>query len=75
MTAKTEQARRNVLTLIEQAQHLIAEAQRAASPLQGWAEEEPRGPYYLIGDHYDATKQLWHQVNNAPVPTGHDHES
>ena len=74
MTTLTAKARAKTLAKIEAAQHLLREALEAASPLQGWAEENPRGPYYLIGDHVDATKQLWHRVNNAPEPTGHDYE-
>lgn len=74
MSPKTAASRSEALSLIEQAQHLLNRAVAAASPLKGWANDEPRGPYYLIGDHADATKRLWHQVNNAPVPIGHDYD-
>lgn len=68
------QARLQALRLIEQAQNLLREAVQVASPLQGWADEKPKGPYYLIRDHAEATNALWHTVNNRPLPTGHDYE-
>lgn len=73
-SAKTLAARRAVLAKIEKAQSILWEAVQAASPLDGWAEEEPRGPYYLIRDQANATHDLWHAVNNAPYPTAHDNE-
>lgn len=66
-SAKTLAARRAVLAKIEQAQTLLYEAAQAACPLQDWVDQ-----WDAIGDHADATKALWHRVNNAPYPTGHD---
>lgn len=61
-------ARSRVLADIEAAQMLLYRACQTACPLQGWGD----GPWEWIGDHADATKALWHRVNNAPDPTGHD---
>lgn len=60
-------ARVRVLALIERAQSLLYEAAQTACPLQGWVE-----PWEMIGDHADVTKALWHRVNGARRPTGHD---
>ena len=62
-----QQAARKALELIEQAQTMLYQAAQTACPLQGWADQ-----WTLIGDHADATKALWHRVNSAPRPTGHD---
>lgn len=65
--AKALDARLAVLELIQEAQSLLYTAAQTASPLQGWLREWQR-----ISDHADATKRLWHKINNAPRPTGHD---
>jgi hypothetical protein len=68
MTPQVTTARKRTLELIESAQSLLYEACQTASPLQGWVT-----PWEQIGDHADATKSLWHKVNDAPLPTGHDY--
>jgi hypothetical protein len=65
--AKAAAARLRVLRLIEQAQSLLYEAAQTACPLQGWVK-----PWERIGAHADATKALWHRVNDARRPVGHD---
>lgn len=65
--AKALAARQRTLDLIQQAQSLLYEAAQTACPLQGWVK-----PWEHVGDHADATKALWHRVNSAPYPTGHD---
>lgn len=65
--AKADESRKLVLVLIERAQRLLNDAAETASPLQGWLREWQR-----ISEHADATKALWHKINNAPKPTGHD---
>lgn len=65
--AKAAEARRAVLECIAEAQNLLYEAAQYACPLQGWCKQ-----WTLIGDHADATKALWHKINNAPRPAGHD---
>jgi hypothetical protein len=60
------------MSKIEAAQRLLNEAVQACSPLQGWADEEPRGPYYLIRDQANATHDLWRKIAYGPEPTGHD---
>jgi hypothetical protein len=61
------EARKRVLQLIERAQSLLYEATQTACPLQGWCKQ-----WEQIGDHADATKALWHKINRAPLPIGHD---
>lgn len=63
----TAEARAKTLALIQSAQSLLYEAAQASCPLHGWCEV-----WQQIGDHADATKDLWHTVNDAPRPTGHD---
>jgi hypothetical protein len=70
MSPRTKAAAEKTLALIQQAQSLLYEAAQTSCPLQGWCDE-----WEMIGDHADATKALWHKVNNAPRPTGHDGES
>ena len=65
--AQTEAARVKTLALIDQAQALLYEAAQTSSELRGWAK-----PWEKIGDNADAIKALWHKVNNAPRPIGHD---
>jgi len=60
-------AAEKALRLIEQAQSLLYQAAQTACPLQGWCDQ-----WKQIGDHADATKALWHKINQAPRPTGHD---
>jgi len=69
MTPTIQLARKLTLERIEQAQTLLYQATQASDPLQGWADL-----WREIGDHADLTKALWHKINNAPVPTGHDYE-
>jgi hypothetical protein len=59
--------RARALNKIEQAQALLYEAAQITCPLQGFVK-----PWQRIGNHADATKALWHAVNNAPYPIGHD---
>lgn len=59
--------RRLALEKIEKAQTLLYEATQAVCPLQGWADL-----WTELGDHADATKRLWHKLNDAPRPVGHD---
>jgi hypothetical protein len=68
MTSKAKEARAEVLRLIERAQNLYTAAQTAC-PLQGWCDQ-----WEAIGDHADATKRLWHKLNDGPRPTKHDRE-
>jgi hypothetical protein len=69
LTSKDQAAadREKALRKISQAQALLYEAAQLTCPLQGFLK-----PWEAIGDHADATKALWHRVNNAPRPTGHD---
>lgn len=69
LTSK-DQAQANrlrALQKIDEARALLSEAAQMTCPLQGFGK-----PWKWIGDHMDKTKALWHRVNNAPVPTGHD---
>lgn len=59
--------RKAALSKIEQAQTLLYEAAQLTCPLHGFADQ-----WTEIGDHADATKALWHRINNAAFPTGHD---
>lgn len=59
--------RTRALNKIQQAQALLYEAAQITCPLHGFVKS-----WEKIGDHADATKALWHAVNNAPLPTGHD---
>lgn len=65
--AQAAAARTKTLRLIEAAQTLLYQAAQTACDLQGWVK-----PWERIGDHADATKALWHDVQYAPHPTGHD---
>lgn len=65
--ARADKARLEVLALVNEAQSLLYTATQKACPLQGWTQE-----WEKIGAHADATKALWHALNNAPRPTGHD---
>ena len=67
MTPRTARARMLALAHIEAAQASLYAAAQASSPLRGWLAE-----WQAIGDHADATKALWHRINEAPAPTGHD---
>jgi len=69
MTPKAQAARTATLGLIDAAQTLLYQAAQTSCDLQGFADE-----WRAIGDHADATKALWHRVNAAPLPTGHDHD-
>lgn len=69
MTPRAAENRRQALELIQQAQSLLYQACEKISPLKGWGELWDR-----VGDHAQATKSLWHEVNEYPYPTGHDHE-
>lgn len=69
MSPLTSSARQRTLDLIEQAQTLLYQAAQASCELQGWVDE-----WETIGDHADATKALWHSINNAALPTGHDQD-
>jgi hypothetical protein len=59
--------RTRALVKIEEAQRLLYEAAALTCPLQGFS-----GAHAAIAKHGDATKALWHAVQNAPLPTGHD---
>jgi hypothetical protein len=69
MTALAQLHRQRALDLIAKAQAILSEAAQTANPLRGWSDE-----WKAIGDHYDATKALWHRCNSAPLPTTHDSE-
>lgn len=69
MTTMTRTARERTLALIEQAQTLLYRAAQESCPLKGWADQ-----WQEIGDHADATQRLWHRINDAPMPIGHDEE-
>jgi hypothetical protein len=65
--AQAAAARIKTLHLIQQAQTLLYAAAQTSCPLQGWVDQ-----WEMIGNHADATKALWHSINNASRPTGHD---
>ncbi len=65
--AKAMAAREHALHLIQQAQTLLYQAAQTTCPLLNFAK-----PWEKIGKHADATKALWHKVNDAPLPTGLD---
>ena len=69
MTAKTKAARDATLGFVEAAQTLLYKAANESCDLQGWADE-----WQDTGDTADAVKALWHRLNDAPLPTGHDYE-
>lgn len=63
-------ARSRALAKIEQAQSLLSDAAQILCPVVPWGD----GPWQWVGDQYDATKALWHRVNNAPMPERLDSE-
>lgn len=62
--------RARALAKLEQAQNLISAAAQDLCPVVPWGD----GPWQWVGDHYDATKALWHRINNAPMPERLDSE-
>jgi hypothetical protein len=67
MTERTKKARAEVLALVQKAQSLLYTAAQTACPLKGWCDQ-----WDWIGEHADATKDLWHRLNNSAPPKGHD---
>lgn len=59
--------RAKALNHIAQAQAHLSEAAQLTCPLRGFLN-----PWQWIGNHMEKTNALWHRVNNAPRPTGHD---
>lgn len=57
------------LKKIEAAQTLLYEAAQALCPVVPWADQ-----WTEVGDHADATKALWHRINQAPMPERLDSE-
>lgn len=70
MTPQAKAARDAALGYVEAAQRLLYQAASVSCDLQGWADH-----WGAIGKHADATKALWHRLNDAPLPTGHDGET
>ena len=58
------------LKKIETAQSLLYEAAQALCPVVPWGD----GPWQWVGDHADATKALWHRINDHPLPERLDSE-
>lgn len=48
------------LKYIEQAQYLLSKACGELCPIVNASEQ-----WKIVGDHYDATKDLWHNVNES----------
>jgi hypothetical protein len=69
MSPTTALARKLTLERIETAQSFLYMAAQVSADIQGWADL-----WQEIGDHADRTKELWHKINNAPLPAGHDYE-
>lgn len=68
-TPQAKAARDAALGFVEAAQRLLYQAAAVSCDLQGWADQ-----WDAIGKYADATKALWHKLNDAPLPTGHDGE-
>jgi hypothetical protein len=68
-TPAAEAARQRTLDLIERAQTLLYQAAQAACPIFPWEDQ-----WTDIGNHADATKALWHRINQAPMPERLDSE-